>query len=424
MAQFFAGQRPLPHDSRFDSTLALKRDPYRFIAKGCRRVGDDVFETRILLRRTICMSGPEAAELFYDVERFKRQGAAPLRLQATLFGKGGVQALDDERHYHRKRMFLGLMTPERIRRLGELSDEWWRIYAQRWEKAGKVELYRQAREVLCRAVFAWAGVPLAESDVDLRTTELTALFDSAGAVGPRHWHGLLARKRAERWAAGLIDQIRDGVLDVPEQTAVRVIALHRDLEDRLLDRHDAAVELLNVLRPTVAVAVFVVFEALALHDYPRWRERLREGGADGDVESFVQEVRRFYPFFPAVVARVRHDFDWKGYRFRAGTRVMLDLYGTDHDARAWEAPDEFRPERFGPRAENAFTLVPQGGGSHVFNHRCAGEWVTLELMKRAARFLASAIDYEVPEQDQSVDYASLPALPRSRFVMSGVRLRA
>jgi fatty-acid peroxygenase len=77
-----------------DSTLALFRNPYRFISERASAIGEDVFETRLLLRRTICMTGPESAALFYDPAHFQRAGAAPARLQRTLFGEGGVQGLD------------------------------------------------------------------------------------------------------------------------------------------------------------------------------------------------------------------------------------------------------------------------------------------------------------------------------------------
>ena len=103
-------------------------------------------------------------------------------------------------------------------------------------------------------------------------------------------------------------------------------------------------ELLNILRPTVAVAVFIVFAAHALHGFPACRPKLQTG--DEYPELFVQEIRRLYPFFPAVMARTRHNFEWNGYRFPRGRRVMLDLYGTNRDARAWDAPEEFRPDRF------------------------------------------------------------------------------
>src|SRR3546814_4573317 len=95
----------IPRDNRPDATLALLNDPYRFISKQCRAYGSDLFETRLMLRKTICMTGPEAARLFYDQSRFTRHGAMIGRIQKTLLGKGGVQGLDNEAHRHRKKMF-------------------------------------------------------------------------------------------------------------------------------------------------------------------------------------------------------------------------------------------------------------------------------------------------------------------------------
>lgn len=410
----------IPRDGSPESTLALLRDPYGFIAKRCRRYGSDLFETRLLLRPTICMTGPEAAELFYDERRFTRRGATPGRIQATLFGRGGVQGLDGEAHRHRKQLFMSLMTPERIGQLGELAADVWRAYARRWGAMDRVVLYDEVREILTRAVCAWAGVPLAEPEVERRTRELTALFDGAGAVGPRHWWARLARKRAERWIAEIIGQARAGRLDFPEQGAAHLIAWHRDLNGELLRPRVAAVELLNVLRPTVAVSVYVAFVAHALHRFPECRQKVA-AGEDGYAELFVQEVRRFYPFFPSVMACVRHDVDWKGYRFPQGRRVILDLYGTNHDARTWDAPEEFRPERFRRWDGSPFNFIPQGGGDHSLNHRCPGEWITIELMTVALSVLAGRLAYDVPDQDLRIDRSRLPALPRSRFVIGNVR---
>ena len=149
---------------------------------------------------------------------------------------------------------------------------------------------------------------------------------------------------------------------MPENSAAHMVAWHREPTGELLSSRVGAVELLDVLRPTVAVSVFITFAALALHQYPECRQKLA-AGEGGYADIFTQEVRRFYPFFPSVVARVRRDFEWSGYRFRSGTRFMLDLHGTtNHDPRLWEAPDEFRPERFRKRPPCPFDFIPQGGG--------------------------------------------------------------
>ncbi|MFL0461160.1 hypothetical protein ACH0CA_11970, partial [Kytococcus sedentarius] len=104
---------------RADGTIALLRDPYRCISRRAAELGEDIFETRLLLRRTTCMTGAEAAAVFYDPSRFQRAGAAPPPLQKTLFGQGGVQGLDGENHRQRKAMFLQIVQPDRVEALAE-----------------------------------------------------------------------------------------------------------------------------------------------------------------------------------------------------------------------------------------------------------------------------------------------------------------
>ena len=41
-------------------------------------------------------------------------------------------------------------------------------------------------------------------------------------------------------------------------------------------------------------------------------------------------------------------------------------------------------------------------------------------MKRAVSLLINTMRYEVPEQDLSIDYSRMPAVPRSRFVIRHV----
>jgi fatty-acid peroxygenase len=412
----------IPVDRSPDSTLAFLREGYRFIGERCDRYGSDIFQTRLLLEPTICLRGRPAVELFYDDERFRRRGAMPIRAQRTLTGVGGVQGLDDAVHRARKAMLMSIMTPAAIRQLGQLFDDEWRARIPIWERSGPVVLYDEAARMLTRAVCAWAGVPLADPDVARWTSELHAMIEAPAAVGPRHWRGLLGRRRAERWTGEIVDRARAGALPAPEGSALRVIAEHRDDRGHPLPRRIAAVELLNVLRPTVAVDRFVVFAALALHDHPQWRERVH--GDEPATETFVQEVRRYYPFFPVAAARVRRPFEWSGHHFPLGRRVLLDLYGTNRHPELWPGPEQFRPDRFVGWRGDPFGLVPQGGGDHLTGHRCAGEWITIELMKRAVTNLTTAMSYRVPPQDLAISLRRMPALPPSGFLIDGVRRTA
>jgi len=411
--------REIPSDRAIDSTLSLVLEGYHFISNRCERLQSDVFQTRLLFGKTICFRGEEAAKVFYDTEKFARQGAAPKRLQKTLLGEGGVQGLDGETHRQRKQIFMALMTPEHMAQLTELTRQQWSVAAQQWELSDRIILLEAVNEVLYRAVCTWSGVPLQEAEVHQHTEELAAMIDGAGGIAARYWKGKRARKQAEGWIGNIVDQIRSGALEVPENSAAYAFACHRNPDGSLLDRHAVVVDLLNVLRPVVAVGRYIAFAALALHEHPEHRQPLKD---DAEYRTlFTQEVRRFYPFFPFAAACTRHAFDWQEYHFPEGVKVLLDLYGTNHDPHLWEDPNEFRPDRFRNWNGSSFNFIPQGGGDHYINHRCAGEWITIRLVEMALDFLVNSITYDVPEQNLTVSLTRMPTAPESGFIVTNVK---
>lgn len=409
----------LPRDRLPDSTLAFLRDGYRFISTRCDRYGSDVFETRLLFEPVICMRGAEAARVFYS-DRFQRRGAMPAVGRKTVFGEGGVQSLDDGTHHHRKQMLMSLMTPAAIDDLAERFATGWRAAVGRWQQRDEVALYEETARLLCVAVCGWAGVPLGTEVVSSRTDDLVALFDPLGSPSVPYWGARRARKRTETWIAGLIELTRAGQLRRPEGSTLEVIAAHHDPSGSPLAPRVAAVEVINILRPTVAITNFIVFAALALHQHPQWPDRLRTG-AQEELTWFVQEVRRYYPFFPAVAARVRRDFEWNGASFPRGRLVLLDVYGTNRRPGLWDDPHRFHPPRFATWDGDPHTLISQGGGDHYTGHRCAGEWITIRLMETAVALLTREMTYRVPHQDLHVGMSRMPARPRSGFVLRDIR---
>ena len=408
----------LPRDPRIDSTAALLAAPYDLVRKTCDRLGSNQFETRLLLRKTVCMRGPSAAAFFYDESRFVRRGAMPEPVRATLLGKGGVQGLDGEEHRRRKALFMSLLAPERVDELARIAEEEWLTDVPRWTAKERLSLYDAMHPILMRAVCRWAGVPLSDQAVASRTCDIVALFDKAAALGLGHVRARLARRRLERWLEKLVEDARNGRSTVLGAGALHVIALHRDERDQLLPPRVAAVELLNLLRPTVAVSVYIVLLAHAIHSFP---ETVPLRSEPDRHEQFVQEVRRFYPFFPAVMARVRRRFEWQEVSFPPGRRVLLDLHGTNLSPE-WGDPEAFRPERFAGWSDDPFLLVPQGGGEPHRHHRCPGEGVALTLMKTALRMLTTGIAYDVPDQDLRIRRSRMPALPADRFQIESVHL--
>ncbi len=412
--------RAIPQAEGFDNTYALLNEGYRFIGNRCDALGSDIFSTRLMLKRVVCIRGEPASRMFYQPGRFTRKGAIPPTALSLLQDKGSTQVLDGEAHRVRKALMMQLQSPEQRARLVALVESEWLAQFRRWTRLRQVVLIQEAQAVLCRAACAWAGVPLANiEEAVLRTAEFSAMIDGAGAVGPRNWMGQALRRHTKQWACDHIKAIRMGA-PVDPDSPVAAIAFHVDADGEVLSTEQAAIELLNILRPVVAVGRYIVFGALALHQYPEWRTRLASGD-DATLHTFVQEVRRFYPFFPAIGGRVLEAFDWEGMHFAKNDWVLLDIYGTNRHPSSWSDGEVFRPERFDSRAENGYNLVAQGGGDFASGHRCPGEMVTVEITKATLRLLAAEVAYEVPPQDLGINLERMPTLPASGFVMEALR---
>ncbi|WP_205677343.1 cytochrome P450 [Aquibacillus halophilus] len=410
----------IPHDKSLDNSLALIQEGYLFISNRVERYHSDIFEARLMGQNVICMSGAEAAKIFYDDEKFQRKGAAPKRVQKTLFGQNAIQSMDGEEHIHRKLLFMSLMTPPKQDRLAKLVLEQWMACIPEWEQAEQIVLLEEAKDILCRVACQWAGVPIEETEVKERADDFISMIYAFGAVGPQHWKGRRARTRTENWIREIIENVRNESIKAEHGSALHEMAFHKKLDGNQLDAQMAAIELINVLRPIVAIATFITYAALALQEHPEYQSIL-EVEDENNYERFAQEVRRYYPFGPFVGARVRKGFIWKDCKFKEGMLVLLDLYGTNHDVRLWDNPNQFRPERFKEWKGSLFDFIPQGGGDPAKGHRCPGEGITVEVMKVSLNFLVNKIEFEVPNQDMNYSLDEMPTLPKSGFIMSDIK---
>ena len=331
-----------------DSTIGILTKGYGYFSKKFEQKNTDVYRTRLFLQKTIVLRGSEAASIFYDQQKFMRKGATPKRFQRTLFGEGGVQGLDGNSHVHRKALFMKEMHEESLQRMEMIYKKNWIQTLQEWQKAERIILFREVEKILTRSACEWTGVPLEENEVEKRTHQLSAMIDGSGGIGTRFYKGKRARRQAEEWIGEMVDAVRKQQNKIAEDSVFHRFCFYRDLDKNLADVHTVAVEVLNLLRPIVAIARYVVFEALALHQHPEYRKQISSGDKNF-ILVFVQEVRRLYPFFPFVAAITKEEFTWQNVHFPEKIRVLLDLYATNHSPQLWENPDDFQPQRFKKR---------------------------------------------------------------------------
>jgi fatty-acid peroxygenase len=389
-----------------DLGILLARHGYDAVARDrTARGGADTYVSRLLGRRTVVLGDPDGARAFYDESLARRAGAVPPPLAWLLFGRGAVHGMDGTEHRDRKRLLLDVLDPDGLH---SLVDE---VRGALVTRAGgwvgrEVDLHRELVSVYGAATLHWAGLDVTRREADLVSRRLAEIVDGFGFAGPAYVRGWRARRWAERWARTAVRDARDGRTSPVTGSALQMIAA-TDLDER-----QAAVELLNVLRPTVAVSWLGCFAGLALASVPaEERARLVPQEAVHERYAFAQEVRRTSPFVPALTALAVRGTEVSGVRVRPGDRLVLDVIGIDHHESRWPAPRLFDADRFLDHdevaAESAFDLVPQGGG-HPSGHRCPGESLTLRLLSETIRVLAG-LDLEVVPG--ATDATRMPTLP-------------
>ncbi|MGW1508431.1 cytochrome P450 [Streptomyces sp. NPDC002394] len=403
-----------------DNTLALLARGYAW-APGLRRRHADspAVPTRLMGRPAVLLHGPAAVDFFYDERHVLRHGALPGPVLDTLFGRGAVHTLDGETHRVRKELFTTrLMTPEGVDALGRLAREHW-LRTVDGLRGRRAVLFDEMAVALAGAVCEWSGVPFADGPTTRRLAEdCVAMVDGFATPGPRHVKARRARSRQEAGFTRLIRDVRRGTADSRPSgapTVLEAVAGHRDADGSPLDLHTAAVELLNILRPTVAITWFTAFAAHALHRFPEVREELRAD--DGPyARAFAHEVRRCYPFVPFVGGLAARDLRFDGQDVPEGTLVLLDVPGHHRDPGLWPEPARFDPRRFLGREPGPGELIPQGGGDARTGHRCPGEDITVHTLATLAAVLAD-LELDMPEQDLGIPVRRIPTRPRSGVVV-------
>lgn len=414
--------RKFPKDKGLDHTIDLLKEGYLFIGNRADYLASDVFETRLIGKKVICMTGAASAKMFYNPRIFERKKVMPKRVKETLIGKGGVQGLDGKAHQARKNLFIHLVNEEQEEKLIKIADEVWTETIKAWTGKREIMLFDEAKKVLCQAACEWVGVPdpLPAKQIRKAADALGATIFGFGRIGPLYWKGKISRNQLESSLKDTIEGIRNHRVTVQKGTILEEISHYRDERGNLLDSQIAAVELLNIIRPIVAVAVYITFAAVALYENPAYKVKLGLDDDEGDNGRFNEEVRRYYPFAPFIGAKVKKNFIWRNHAFKKGTLVLLDLYGTNHDDRLWKEPFTFNPDRYKKERKTAYNFMPQGGGS-IKGHRCVGERITMAMMDIALDVLTKKISYELPPQDLSYSMCSIPTLPKSGVIMRNIK---
>uniref|UniRef100_A0ACD5XN55 Uncharacterized protein n=1 Tax=Avena sativa TaxID=4498 RepID=A0ACD5XN55_AVESA len=112
------------------------------------------------------------------------------------------------------------------------------------------------------------------------------------------------------------------------------------------------------------------------------------------LQCIVKETLRLCPVGPVIPAHeAMEDCTVGGFRVRRGTMILVNAWAIHRDASLWDAPEEFRPERFLDRDAATTPMLPFGLG----RRRCPGEGLAMRLVPLTLAALVQCFEWDVGE---------------------------
>jgi cytochrome P450 family 135 len=370
---------PGPGTGRLSGTVALHRDPLRFLRRAQREFGD-VFTIRLATAGpVVVVADPREAGLLAELDPGAegaaahagraRQGVLPMASGLSVFGG------DEEEHRGARARVWPAFSPEAVGERAAQIAEIVERHVACWPRGRPTRLLprmrRLADEVFVREVLGVHEQPRAGELV----RAIGGLLWTPGnppLTIPAPEDGLLGRavdavyRRRRRPIAALIES---ELAERRRRDSAGPGVLGLLLEDEP-GRADGALveELLALLMAgQEPIAAALTWLALLLGAEPQAAERLRREPAGGAYErAVVDESLRLHPPAVAMLRRLTRAATLAGHELAAGTSTMAPMPLLHRDARSFEQPDRFLPERHLAAGEGDTSVV--GGRMWPFGH--------------------------------------------------------
>jgi cytochrome P450 len=387
-----------------------------FLSWAQRRYGD-VFTLRILpWGRAIVIADPELIkEIVTGPAEVFQAGASNRGLLERVVGSRGLLTIDDEEHMATRKRMLPPFHGESVRAYEQIVREMTEQRVAQWPIGETISMHRESREVtlevILRAVFgAEDSRWLPELRQALRRVTHITFLVSLWAAWPRlgvapPWRGYAAAvDRTNELIDELIDERRDeGNLE--ERTDILSLLLRAGENDPAWLR-DQVMNLLLAGHETTTTGLS--WAVLLLAQNPDVQARAREGD-DAYLDAVVTETLRLRTVIPGVTRRLSEPATVGPYRFPAGVTLLGGSLLLHRDPRLYDAPEEFRPERWLDERPGTYTWFPFGGG----RRRCIGAAFAQLEMRVALRTILAHAEFRParrrPERQRNFHITLIPS---------------
>ena len=380
--------------------LQFRRDPLRFFAETHRAYGD-IARFSFGPQQVYLVSHPDWIEDVLVTSAKKFQKGVALQRAKRLLGEGLLTS-EGQAHLRQRRTIQPLFHRQQVQRFAAAMVK----HGLRWRASLTPDQTIDMTDAMAALALAIVGETLFSSDVQSDADEvrdaLTAAVQSFGIAflpGLEYFEKLplpvfvrvrKARERLDKVIHRVIEERRRGESsDSPGGDLVSMLLAARDPENPsapgMSDAQirDEAMTIFLAGHETTANAMAWTWYLLSksaevetkLHDEVA---RVLDGRTPTveDVpkleytRAIVAESMRLYPPAWTMGRRAIEPHNIAGHTIEPGALVIVSQWIAHHDPRWWDAPNDFRPERWqSPAARPKYAYFPFGGGSRI----CIGE---------------------------------------------------
>jgi cytochrome P450 len=394
--------------------------------------------------KLVLVSDPGAVKAVFTAPAEVAPSAARSSPLAPIVGSHSVIVLTGREHMRQRKLLLPPFHGERMREYEDVIVQATKRDMASWPIGRPMRLHERTRaitlEVILRAVFGVEAdrmdalrsaigelvAPLHPLTVLLFALRRPSLERPTGAIGR-------ALDRLDRVIYDELGRRREQTDLARRNDILSLLMQARDEDGRPMSNEELRDELVTLLlagHETTATSVAWAVERLVRH--PDKLRRLvaeidaeagrggagngsdgylaadatgRSGDANGRPDdahlgdagayatAVVNETLRVRPVVPLVVRMLQQEMRVGAHTLPPGTRVVPCIYLTNRNPRAYEAPDQFRPERFLANPPETFSWIPFGGGIR----RCIGAAFAQLEMRLILRTVLSELEPKLPK---------------------------
>jgi cytochrome P450 len=352
------------------------------------RENGDIAHVKIRNRDFFLLNHPEFIEQVLVKQQHNFIKGPALQRTRLLLGEGLLTS-EGKAHTEQRRSLQPAFHPQRVDAYVSLMSECVQADLSHWQNGQRVDMNNEMMhltlDIALQTLFGASPAGMTER-VRRATTTLARLFPLANLPlldSARAWFPNFKRAIAD------LNAVTAELIANPQvaQAKYALINILRENKDQFTDEQIRSHVLTFLLagHETTSLLLAWCWDMLAHHPHIQAGLQAEADRVLGDrlptpedlekltyTRAVVKETLRLRPPAWTIGRQALNDCQISEYYLPAGSVALVSQWVTHHDPRYYDAPDEFRPERWNPATERSlprFAYFPFGGGSRV----CIGE---------------------------------------------------